>query len=967
MISIKNLNKYYYKGKTNENHVINNISLELPDTGLVAIFGKSGCGKTTLLNLIGGLDKANNGDVLINNEKQLVNNDKLRNESIGYIFQNYNLNINITVLDNVKNALRLCGMTDEEELERRSVEALTAVGMEKFRLRYPMALSGGQQQRVAIARAIVKNPTVILADEPTGNLDEQNTILVMDLLKKVSKTKLVLLVTHEVNLVDYYCDQVIELVDGKVTNIRTNDNASGLSSKSKNDIYLGELDHSHQEISNINIDYYGAKPNNGINIKLVNYKDKLYLDLSSSDVTVLSPSSEIKLKEGIFEEKKEEAEVKFEEKPFEYGKLGRLFNLKESIKTGYSSNFKGKKKGAKLLLAAMVLFSILFVVITAVTGVSFSKLINIEESHNKNSFYVYTDSAQTYNVVKTLANDANNGITDYLITNHVNDQFNFSLPTFETTQTGILGSSISVYSDLLPISKIKGKMIYGDTNLSDDEIVVSSEVANRIINTAKLSYIKTYKDVIGLSYQSSIYGRWGYMSGSSKRVVGIVESSEAYIYISDFEYAKDILASYPVYPISDLKKTIDEGYAVYYNDELTSYAKKTVSINDVSVDVDKLIKMYSSYEEFAKTINGHFSSTYTENSYFSHLALEKGITQNEAREQYYQDYLLDYYQYLEDYIDNNYLPTYSQMAFAIYKEKGIEVAKDYIVYSTSDYPRCVYYNNLLKLLENDDTKTYSFTEISDISATYTYELTNEYNELYNRYYMEYANNYFPYGLYVSEKDYIKMAYQLGYTTPEFRSGIDFSQSFTGMYQYGAYYTLVISNNIKKTTDALNSVLGELEFEYGDMLVINTPSTIRGAILSNFGDEISAKLISYVVIIAVLSICMYFIMRSSMIKRIKEIGIYRAIGASKKNITFKFFIEAIVLSVLTIIIGNIITSTILMYMYYKFSLVSEIFYYPFWLFAIGLVVELSISVFFGTLPVISLLRKTPSEILTKYDI
>ena len=111
-------------------------------------------------------------------------------------------------------------MEDEAELEERAVEALASVGMEKFRLRYPMALSGGQQQRVAIARAIVKNPKVILADEPTGNLDEQNTLLVMDLLKQISKTKLVVLVTHEANLVDYYCDRVIEVVDGAITNIR---------------------------------------------------------------------------------------------------------------------------------------------------------------------------------------------------------------------------------------------------------------------------------------------------------------------------------------------------------------------------------------------------------------------------------------------------------------------------------------------------------------------------------------------------------------------------------------------------------------------------------------------------------------------------------------------------------------------------------------------------------------------------
>ena len=242
MIRIQGLHKFFNKGRSNEIHVINDISLDLPEKGMVAIFGKSGCGKTTLLNVIGGLDKYAEGTLTIENQSIRENTDVIRNKYIGYIFQNYNLNKEESCFDNVADALRLCGMTDEAEVESRVTAALANVGMERYAKRTPDTLSGGQQQRIAIARAIVKNPRIILADEPTGNLDEANTVMIMDLLKAIARDHLVLLVTHEANLVDFYCDTVIELQDGKVVGNKQNASANGFAAKDKNDIYLAELD-----------------------------------------------------------------------------------------------------------------------------------------------------------------------------------------------------------------------------------------------------------------------------------------------------------------------------------------------------------------------------------------------------------------------------------------------------------------------------------------------------------------------------------------------------------------------------------------------------------------------------------------------------------------------------------------------------------------------------------------------------
>ncbi|MCQ2428064.1 MAG: ATP-binding cassette domain-containing protein, partial [Clostridia bacterium] len=148
MIGIKNLNKYYSKGRENEIHVINDMTFELPDKGMVALFGKSGCGKTTLLNVIGGLDRFGSGSVEIDGHSIKNDTDDLRNRYIGYIFQNYNLDKAVSAAENVGNALRLCGVTDEEEIKRRTAAALSCVGLENFSGRTPDTLSGGQQQRV---------------------------------------------------------------------------------------------------------------------------------------------------------------------------------------------------------------------------------------------------------------------------------------------------------------------------------------------------------------------------------------------------------------------------------------------------------------------------------------------------------------------------------------------------------------------------------------------------------------------------------------------------------------------------------------------------------------------------------------------------------------------------------------------------------------------------------------------------
>ena len=200
-------------------HALKGVSLSFRNNEFVSILGQSGCGKTTFLNIIGGLDHYTSGDLIINGKSTRNYKDKdwdtYRNHKIGFVFQSYNLITHQSVLSNVELALTLSGV-GKEERKKRAIEALTKVGLKDQIYKKPTQLSGGQMQRVAIARAIVNNPDIILADEPTGALDSSTSIQIMEILKKISKDKLVIMVTHNPELAQKYSSRIIRLSDGEV-------------------------------------------------------------------------------------------------------------------------------------------------------------------------------------------------------------------------------------------------------------------------------------------------------------------------------------------------------------------------------------------------------------------------------------------------------------------------------------------------------------------------------------------------------------------------------------------------------------------------------------------------------------------------------------------------------------------------------------------------------------------------------
>ncbi|MBP3852477.1 MAG: ABC transporter ATP-binding protein/permease [Erysipelotrichaceae bacterium] len=200
-------------------HALKGVSFSFRDQEFVAILGQSGCGKTTLLNIIGGLDQYTSGDLVINGRSTKRYSDQdwdtYRNHRVGFVFQSYNLIMHQSVLSNVELALTLTGV-EKEERRKRAKDVLKRLGLEDQMYKKPTQLSGGQMQRVAIARALINNPDIVLADEPTGALDSETSIQIMDLLKEISEEKLVIMVTHNPELADQYATRIIRLLDGEV-------------------------------------------------------------------------------------------------------------------------------------------------------------------------------------------------------------------------------------------------------------------------------------------------------------------------------------------------------------------------------------------------------------------------------------------------------------------------------------------------------------------------------------------------------------------------------------------------------------------------------------------------------------------------------------------------------------------------------------------------------------------------------
>ena len=486
MIKLDKVNKYYYRGKPNQIHVIDNTSMEIPEKGILTLLGPSGCGKTTLLNAIGGLDKIDSGSITIDDDcitkRSAGKKDDIRNAKIGYIFQNFNLLDDRTVFENVAIALRMVGIKDKQIIKERVNYCLRAVGIYQYRNKNANALSGGQRQRVAIARAIVKNPRIIIADEPTGNLDSANTIEVMNVIKKISKERIVILVTHERKIAEFYSDYICELKDGKIVEAYNNDSSKYLDYQLENKIYLKDMPVSKSfNQDGVNLGIYSDEEREA-NINIVIRGGNLYID-TDGKFNIVGEDSNVELIDDHYRAMDESI---YADNSFEYdAHLPENFKAKYTsiytIGSLFSNGFKtimGFKKLKKFLLIGFV-----FAAIFAFTGVShIMGVLDVEPKDylTTNDHYLTVangkHSTDLINQLKEIEG------VDYVVPGTT--AVALELPMDDYIQTS--SSKATINASVTRLSTIdQSKLILGRMPESDHEIVLDKMLIDDFIENKK--------------------------------------------------------------------------------------------------------------------------------------------------------------------------------------------------------------------------------------------------------------------------------------------------------------------------------------------------------------------------------------------------------------------------------------------------------------------------------------------------
>ena len=620
MITLNNVDKYFNKNKKNEIHVINHVSLNLEDNGLVALLGPSGCGKTTMLNCIGGLDKIKKGSIYINNSKVSskcsYKVDKIRNLNVGYIFQDYKLIDNISVYDNVALVLKMIGIKDKKEIKKRVEYVLDKVGMLRYKRRPAGMLSGGEKQRVGIARALVKDPNIILAEEPTGNLDSKNSLEIMKIIKAISKDRLVILVTHEQNLARFYASRIIEIKDGTIIKDYKNDNIDELDYKIDNSFYLKDFKYNNKlKEDNLDIDVYS---NNKEKVKLdiVLKNGNIYIKSNTSQkIEIVEDNSSIEFIDAHYK-KIDKSDI--ENLEFDFKNI-----IDNNIKKKYSSIFNPLTlliQGFKRVFDFSILKKILLIgflisgmfIMYSVSTISSTFNIKDEDfvSINRNYLTVKKNNLSVNEYLEYENLDSIN----YILPGDSLVNFKFTVNDYYQTYRNNANLSGSL-SDISMIQE--DNLILGRMPNNDYEVVVDKKAIENMLNneeTLKMSGIVDYSylldRVINIDNMNDF------------KVVGIVDLKSPSIYVSENNFINILYNSK-----ENNDESIDESNSylldyTLYQDKIelkqgrmpnNDYEVIVNVSNKESMPLDKQIN--EKVNGVKLTVVGYFSSKYDYNFY----------------------------------------------------------------------------------------------------------------------------------------------------------------------------------------------------------------------------------------------------------------------------------------------------------------------------------------------------------------
>lgn len=598
MIKIEKIDKYFNKFKKNKIHVINNTSLEFESNGLVALLGPSGSGKTTLLNVIGGLDKVRKGNIFINGEKITKkfqgHVDRVRNLNIGYIFQDYKLIEDMSVYDNVALVLKMIGIKDKEEIDKRITYVLEKTGMLRYKKRPCSMLSGGERQRVGIARAIVKNPSIIIADEPTGNLDSKNSVEIMNIIKAISKDKLVILVTHEVNLAKFYASRIIEIEDGKIINDYKNENEKDLDYEIGNTLYL--KDYKYQENINQTKVYSNSKID--LNVSIVISNNNIYIKTNDDKkIEVIDEESSIEMIDDHFKNITKEEALKYQ---FDFNsiinnsklKYSSIFNPISFITNGFKKVFNYSIL-KKILLGGFFLSGIF--ILFAFSSIAASLKIEDKNFLKINKNYLTVEAKKIR--LDDYLNIENKLNADYIIP--TNSIVNLKLKTDDFYQFN--NYELYLKGSLTDIDLIKNdNLIIGKMPLNDNEILVDKMVIENVVkqDNAQMMGLRSSKDFLD---REIIIPNMDNM-----KIVGIINSNNPSIYTKRSKFINII---YHTLGNSNEKTTNNienkyEDYNLFTNKVVLKEGHWPENDYEVVVNYNNREEMKIN-KEINKTINNH--------------------------------------------------------------------------------------------------------------------------------------------------------------------------------------------------------------------------------------------------------------------------------------------------------------------------------------------------------------------------
>lgn len=893
MIQLKNINKYFYKHKNNEIHVLNNLNLEFENSGLVTILGPSGSGKSTLLNVIGGLDRST-GQISFDDYylkhtygKQM---DIYRNEAIGYIFQNYNLIPDLTVYENLKVQLDLIEIKDLDEINKRIDICLSIVGLEKYKRRNVTALSGGQQQRVAIARALVKGAKIIIADEPTGNLDSKSSIEVMNILKALSNRCLVILVTHNQNLAFHYSDRIIKIKDGEILEDSVNENDNTLLESDQNSIYLEQYEEQVLSTNHQQISLYSNSEN--ISLRIIVDKNTIYIDNQTElDLKVLGQNTDKEIKDSYIEFEIDVTEINKNLNFTDYPKISlgkRFLNffivLKDAI-----LRFLFAPKKTWFIHFSFFLIGILLCLCMSSISYSTSEDKSVLKDFQPNAVRVkgYTSTVDSkygysfeYQEIRDIIWDDNSGVTGvavpvkeasilyyYLANRSV--PLKFDHPCYVTT------TEIFNYKE----------------KLENNDIIISREIADDFISYFSNFGIHSYDDIIGKTFTI-------YLSGLYEGEVFIkgIEAFENYTFL-----------------VSD---------EVFFNG--WKYATKVSGTMGIDY---RVIEENETFENL--TIVGDITQPYA--VYMSRnlqkflgdetLCVKVGFFDSEN----YEIVFLNRNHY-NDFVTDKILPSNPQAG---------DVSPNVFPYENADI-----------ILESGTFPTDAITILLPDVLKGKYKIGSTFRVASNTYYIYYLVCGF------------------------FKSDYPLTAGYFYTNSRAAY-----THNLKKIMDQNSTIYEEIDLysnDYEKTISYFENLSYEAGLVKNYvlqesrTNKIDTSQIAIFISIAfavVMVVFIFFISRSRMMHNIYTIGVYRALGARKGRIYRKYFLDSIILATFTCVLGFLL-------MYWFASYASQYVYGVNFSGYIALLVVLGIYalvILSSLLPIYLLMRKTPIEIIGKYDI